>query len=103
MKHQFWHRYILHSPVLILLSFLFFLSESSAFTMNSVLGRTLARKMRSNVMLVPRQSTRLFGSKRGVPGNPLGKVEVYNDQDAIKDIDEKALQDTVHRISKILG
>ncbi len=47
--------------------------------------------------------TRLFGSKRGVPGNPLGTVAIYNDQDAIPDIDEQALQQTVERISKLLG
>lgn len=49
-------------------------------------------------------STRLFGSKRGVPGNnPLGTVSIYDEQEAIKDIDETALRRTVERISKILG
>lgn len=48
-------------------------------------------------------STRFFGSKRGVPGNPLGTVAIYNDQEALDDIDEDALRTTVERISKILG
>ena len=47
--------------------------------------------------------TRFFGSKRGVPGNPLGTVAIYNDQEALDDIDEDALRTTVERISKILG
>ena len=42
--------------------------------------------------------TRLFGSKRGVTGHPLGTVAIYNEQDAIQDIDEEALQTTVERI-----
>ena len=46
---------------------------------------------------------RLFGSKRGVPGNPLGKIDIYDDQDVITDIDQDALRETVQRISKILG
>jgi len=54
-------------------------------------------------ILACRQSTRLLGSKRGVPGNPLGEVAIYNEQDDIKDIDEEALKNTVHRISKIIG
>lgn len=48
-------------------------------------------------------STRLFGSKRGVPGNQLGTVSIYNEQKALKDIDEEALRRTAERISKILG
>lgn len=48
-------------------------------------------------------NTRLFGSKRGVPGNPLGNIEIYNEQKAIPNIDERALHETVQRISKILG
>mmetsp|Transcript_5911 Transcript_5911/g.8938 ORF Transcript_5911/g.8938 Transcript_5911/m.8938 type:complete len:225 (+) Transcript_5911:104-778(+) len=46
---------------------------------------------------------RLFGSKRGVPGNPLGKIEIYDDQEALKNIDQDALQDTIRQISKIIG
>ena len=45
----------------------------------------------------------MFGSKRGVPVNPLGTTEIYNDQEDLKDIDEDALRETVQRISKILG
>jgi probable rRNA maturation factor len=46
---------------------------------------------------------RLFGSKRGVAGNPLGTVAIYNDQQAIPNIDESALQETVQKIARILG
>jgi probable rRNA maturation factor len=48
-------------------------------------------------------SSRLFGSKQGVPGNPLGTVEIYNDQTSLTTIDVKKLRDTVQRISKIIG
>ncbi len=48
-------------------------------------------------------TTKLFGSKRGVPENPLGTISIYNEQDAIPDVDEDALRTTVERISKILG
>lgn len=48
-------------------------------------------------------TTRLFGSKRGVPGNPLGVVSIYDEQESLKEIDEAALRTTVQRISKILG
>jgi rRNA maturation RNase YbeY len=54
--------------------------------------------------ILPLQSTsRLFGSKRGVPGNLPGTVSIYNDQKVLVDIDETAIRDTIHRISKILG
>ncbi|VEU44707.1 unnamed protein product [Pseudo-nitzschia multistriata] len=64
-----------------------------------LLASTGACSMRSYAMT----PTRLFGSKKGVPGNPLGTVSIYNDQEALKEIDEDALQRTVHRISKIIG
>lgn len=67
--------------------------------MNSVFGRRLVRRAGTYVV----QSTRLLGSKRGVPGNPLGTVEIYDDQEFIKNINKDALKKTVHRISKILG
>lgn len=53
---------------------------------------------------VTRQScSRLFGSKRGVPGNPLGTISIYNEQTDLPNIDENALHETVQKISKILG
>jgi rRNA maturation RNase YbeY len=48
-------------------------------------------------------STRLFGSKRGVPGNPPGTVAIYNDQTSLPHLDEAALEQTVQRIAKLLG
>jgi rRNA maturation RNase YbeY len=48
-------------------------------------------------------TTRLFGSKRGVPGNPLGTIAIYNDQTSLSDIDETVLRTTIQRISKLLG
>lgn len=48
-------------------------------------------------------TSRLFGSKRGVPGNPMGSVAIYNEQEALNDIDVAAIEQTARRISKILG
>jgi probable rRNA maturation factor len=48
-------------------------------------------------------SSRLFGSKAGVPGNPPGTIGIYNDQIDIPNIDQESLRGTIHRISKILG
>ena len=39
----------------------------------------------------------------GTPGNPLGTVEIYNDQTDLPDIDENALRETIHKISKHIG
>jgi len=65
---------------------------------------TSANKSRhTNIQTTTLSTTRLFGSKRGVPGNPLGTVSIYDEQDALKDIDEDALRKTVERISKIIG
>lgn len=51
----------------------------------------------------PTATMRLFGTKRGIPGSPLGTIEIYNEQEALTNIDEQALHETVRRISKILG
>lgn len=47
--------------------------------------------------------TRLFGSQRRIPSNPLGTVTIYNDQTTLPAIDLDALKQTVHRISNFLG
>lgn len=47
--------------------------------------------------------TRLFGSQRGKPANPLGTISIYNEQSSLTEIDENAIRQTVQRISKILG
>lgn len=47
--------------------------------------------------------SRLFGSKRGVPGNPPGEILIYNDQTDLKNIDEEALHSTVEKIRKLIG
>jgi rRNA maturation RNase YbeY len=54
---------------------------------------------------IPSAAGRLFGTKRGVArGNsPLGTVAIYNDQTALPNIDEEALQATIRKISYILG
>ena len=57
----------------------------------------------TNIPTTILSTTRLFGSKRGIPGSPLGKVSIYNEQETLKDIDEDALRKTVQRIAKILG
>lgn len=71
--------------------------------MNSLL---LYRSLASNTfrrVSSSSSSSRMFGSKRGIPNNPLGKVAIYNDQDALTDINEDALRQTIQKISKILG
>ena len=93
-------------------------SSYPVHTMSNSLARFAGRSTRSlgnrlcrpPATLVPKLNRRdcetafrLFGTKRGVPGNPLGTIEIYNEQDALKNIDEKALHDTIRRISKILG
>ena len=35
--------------------------------------------------------SRMFGSKRGIEGNPPGKIEIYNEQEALNEIDEDGL------------
>ena len=48
-------------------------------------------------------TTRLFGTKRGIQGNPPGCVSIYNDQKSIKGINEDAISDTISKISKLIG
>lgn len=72
---------------------------ASGLTMPSLLYRSLA--FNSIRRLSP--PSRLFGSKRGVPNNPLGTVAIYNDQDSLADIDQEALRQTIQKISKIIG
>jgi hypothetical protein len=70
--------------------------------MQNVIRRSFAhntfRKARFNIF-----SSRLFGTKRGVPNSPLGDVSIYNDQEALKNIDVEALEATVRNIQKIIG
>jgi rRNA maturation RNase YbeY len=49
------------------------------------------------------QSLRLFGTKRGVPGNPPGTVGIYNEQTVLPSIDEEALRRTIHKIGQLIG
>ena len=48
-------------------------------------------------------TTRLFGTKRGIEGNPPGCISIYNDQISLKGINEDAISDTISRISKLIG
>jgi probable rRNA maturation factor len=48
-------------------------------------------------------TTRLFGTKRGIEGNPPGCISIYNDQMSLKGINEDAISDTISRISKLIG
>ena len=66
-------------------------------------SRRRTRYTSATTTITNASTTRLFGSKRGVPGNPLGIVSIYDEQEALKEIDEAALRTTVQRISKILG
>eukprot|EP00980_Cylindrotheca_fusiformis_P015458 scaffold4347_cov117-Cylindrotheca_fusiformis.AAC.2 len=71
--------------------------------MQSIVSRSLAVQMTSVRFSSCKFPSRLFGSKRGVPDSPLGTIEIYDDQEAIKDIDKGRLRDTIRRISKIIG
>mmetsp|Transcript_11337 Transcript_11337/g.24067 ORF Transcript_11337/g.24067 Transcript_11337/m.24067 type:complete len:284 (-) Transcript_11337:160-1011(-) len=75
-------------------------SLSSQLSTKPPLSTAIAKSTTCSYALT---STRLFGSKRGVPGNPLGTISIYNEQEALKGIDEDGLQRTAERISKILG
>lgn len=48
-------------------------------------------------------STRLFGSKAGVPGNPSGEIMIENVQDVLTDIDFDRLRSNMDKIRNILG
>lgn len=71
----------------------------SLFLYRSIASKNTFRKVSSSYS----SSSRMFGSKRGIPNNPLGKVAIYNDQDALTDINEDSLRMTIQKISKILG
>jgi rRNA maturation RNase YbeY len=78
-----------------------FLAETSLSSITTPRRRT--RYASATATITNASTTRLFGSKRGVPGNPLGIVSIYDEQVALKEIDLAALRTTVQRISKILG
>ena len=46
--------------------------------------------------------TRLFGSKRGTPGNPPGNIEIYNEQTTIPDLDIDKIKETITIIREII-
>lgn len=66
---------------------------------------TIARRKTSGYIITATtsQTIRLFGSKRGMPGNPPGTVAIYNDQKTLKGIDENAIRNTTRRILKLVG
>jgi rRNA maturation RNase YbeY len=45
----------------------------------------------------------MFGSKRGVEGNPPGKIEIYNEQSTLPDLDLLTLERTISSIREIIG
>lgn len=47
--------------------------------------------------------SRMFGSKRGVEGNPPGKIEIYNEQSTLPDLDLLTLERTISSIREIIG
>lgn len=47
--------------------------------------------------------SRMFGSKRGVEGNPPGKIEIYNEQNTLPDLDLLTLERTISSIREIIG
>jgi probable rRNA maturation factor len=50
-----------------------------------------------------RSRSRLFGTKRGTPGNPPGKIGIYNEQETLPDINIQKLEQTIAIIRDILG
>lgn len=47
--------------------------------------------------------SRMFGSKRGIEGNPPGKIEIYNEQNTLPDLDLLTLERTISSIREIIG
>jgi ssRNA-specific RNase YbeY (16S rRNA maturation enzyme) len=47
--------------------------------------------------------SRMFGSKRGVEGNPPGKIEIYNEQNTLPNLDLSDLEHTISSIREIIG
>jgi ssRNA-specific RNase YbeY (16S rRNA maturation enzyme) len=45
----------------------------------------------------------MFGSKRGIEGNPPGKIEIYNEQNTLPDLDLLTLERTISSIREIIG
>mmetsp|Transcript_26103 Transcript_26103/g.29328 ORF Transcript_26103/g.29328 Transcript_26103/m.29328 type:complete len:315 (-) Transcript_26103:31-975(-) len=70
----------------------------------SIKMSTIARRKTSGYIITTTTSPtiRLFGSKRGIPGNPPGTVAIYNDQKSLTEIDENAIRNTIKRILKLL-
>jgi len=70
----------------------------------SIKMSTIARRKTSGYIITTTtsQTIRLFGSKRGMPGNPPGTVAIYNDQKSLTEIDENAIRNTIKRILKLL-
>ena len=48
------------------------------------------------------EMTRLFGTKRGVQGNPPGSIEIYNEQTTIPDLDIDKIKETITIIREII-
>jgi rRNA maturation RNase YbeY len=48
-------------------------------------------------------SSRLFGCKRGTPGNPPGSIEIYNEQNALPNVDIDKIKQTISEIRDIIG
>ena len=54
-------------------------------------------------ILTKTTTMRFLGSKCGILGNPLGTIYFYNDQTALKEIDENAIHTTIRRIMELVG
>merc|ERR1712166_646050 len=80
-------------------------TNKNMVTITSTITSTIERRKLAGYTVTTTTSptTRLFGSKRGVPGNPSGTISIYNDQKALKDIDEDSIRNTVRKISKLVG
>jgi len=57
----------------------------------------------SRPSLIGTSTTRLFGCKRGTPGNPPGTIDFFNEQTTIPDIDRAKIELTISTIRDIIG
>lgn len=73
----------------------FALSRGPYATTTAIIKPLLASRLKT--------TGRLFGSKRGTPGNPPGAIDIYNEQSALPDLDIAKIKQTIFEIRDIIG
>ena len=85
------------------------LGRAESYRSWSIASRSLGCKVFSPTTNRPSHSLHnsrkfaLFGSRAGIGGNPPGKIQIFNEQDSMSNIDEEALRKTIRRISELIG